>query len=1261
MTLVPPKEFRLLFETTPALSLVLRPDFTIAAVTDAYLQATVLKREDILDHGIFDVFPDNPADHSATGVSNLKTSLDYVLQYGKQHAMAIQKYDIRRPGGEWEVRYWSPLNTPLFNDQDELVFINHTVIDVTSGHIAATDHKLRERDYQLLVENVKDYAIFMVDEKGYVASWNIGAESIKGYKAEEIIGQPIDIFYTAEDIQNKMPQKNLIAARQQGHFESEGWRVRKDGSLFYANIVFTSLVDEAGKFYGYSKVTRDITEKRKADERILLLANIASNIQDTVITTDNNSIITRWNHAAEKLLEWKSEEVIGKSSNEILSVIYPGQTREQILASFAEKDFWQGELIYHAKSGKPVNVIATASKLNDADDNITGNLVLVKDITDRIKAEEKLKEFKYFFNNSNDLSCIANKEGYFEIVNLSFKKLLGYTEDELSKNPFLNFVHPDDIPATLEVYEKLKSGALVVNFLNRYQKKDGTYLWFDWNATPNPLTGKLYCIARDITDRKKAEDALGKLNAELEKRVIDRTIEIEKKENRFRALIENISDAIVLNDADSHILYQSPSVTRILGYTIEERMGKPVLSYVHPDNRNDFISFYEKIKLFPNIPLPFQYRFLHKNGNYIWLEGVVTNLLGDPSVEAYVANYRDITHRKELEELLYKANVLARIGGWEVDLVKGTIYWSDITKEIHETEDNYVPDLETAINFYKEGEARDLIRQKVQEAIELGKPWDVELQIITAKNNECWIRSIGETEFVNGKCQRIYGSFQDIDQRKKAEEKLIESEKLYRSLFTNMLHGFAYCKAIIEKDQVIDFMYVAVNNEYETLTGLKDITGKKMSEVLPGLLESDTDYSGLMTIVATSGRSEKFETYVEPLNKWFSVSLYSPEKGYFVSLVDNITERKKAEQNLVASEKQFRNTLDSMLEGAQLIGFDWRYIYVNDSFARHGKYAKEELIGFTVMEKYPGIEETEIFKVYQRCFNERVSIHLENEFKFPDNSIGYFELSFQPVPEGIFILSMDITERKKAEREIQLLNEELEQKVTRRTEQLRKSNEELEAFSYSVSHDLRAPLRAIIGFTAILEEDYTSKLDGEAKRIASVIKNNTLKMGQLIDDLLTFSRMGRQDLAKTSINNNILVQEVINTMDSSTQIQWNIHSLPTIEADTNTIRQVWVNYISNAIKYSSKKVNPIIEIGSYIENGQITFFVKDNGVGFDKKYGNKLFKVFQRLHGVAEFEGTGVGLAVVDKIISKHSGKVWAEAEVDKGACFYFSLPSGRK
>lgn len=376
----------------------------------------------------------------------------------------------------------------------------------------------------------------------------------------------------------------------------------------------------------------------------------------------------------------------------------------------------------------------------------------------------------------------------------------------------------------------------------------------------------------------------------------------------------------------------------------------------------------------------------------------------------------------------------------------------------------------------------------------------------------------------------------------------------------------------------------------------------------------------------------------------------------YVAIRTDITDRKRIEEENSKGEIRFRDTLDKMLEGVQIVGFDWRYLYVNHSFTLHAKYTKKELLGYTVMEKFPGIENTEIFKTYQRCFQERIIIHLENEFVFPDGSVGWFELSFQPIPEGIFILSVDITERKNSELAIAELNKRLEQKVKERTLQLEAVNKELESFSYSISHDLRAPLRAIHGYAKMLEEDYVTTLDENGKRLLNVVQHNASRMGTLIDDLLSFSRLGRKEIQKTVVDMNVLIHSVLNDLPK-TEAKIILGELHPLWADHSLLKQVLVNLISNAIKYSSKVENPIIEISSVKEATTVTYSIKDNGSGFDMAYIEKLFGVFQRLHSQEEFEGTGIGLAIVKLIIERHKGTIRAEGALEKGATFYFTLP----
>ena len=340
-----------------------------------------------------------------------------------------------------------------------------------------------------------------------------------------------------------------------------------------------------------------------------------------------------------------------------------------------------------------------------------------------------------------------------------------------------------------------------------------------------------------------------------------------------------------------------------------------------------------------------------------------------------------------------------------------------------------------------------------------------------------------------------------------------------------------------------------------------------------------------------------------------------------------------------------------------------RFLTVNEAAIRHYGYSRKEFLGMTLKDIRPKEDIPALLADIKtnRSTPTVTSVwrHRKKNGALIDVEITSHEFQFGE-KKAKLVLAKDITEHLLAEGQICQLNEELEERVSVRTAELTAANKELEAFSYSVSHDLRAPLRAIIGYSQLVLEDYAVRLDTEGRRLLGVIAAEALRMSQLIDDLLAFSGIGRQRVQMTDVDMTALALSAFQSLISThlpKAPQLNIKTLPPARGDSAMLRQVFVNLLDNAIKFSRVRKDATIEIGGSCDRDQNVYYVKDNGVGFDERYVAKLFGVFQRLHAEEEFAGNGVGLALVQRIILRHGGKVWAESKLGQGATFYFAIP----
>jgi PAS domain S-box-containing protein len=759
-------------------------------------------------------------------------------------------------------------------------------------------------------------------------------------------------------------------------------------------------------------------------------------------------------------------------------------------------------------------------------------------------------------------------------------------------------------------------------------------------ASDNGLQSKILEISQHIDELKKQgldnpekvmkalTSALDELEVSLEElsaaneEIIQQNEELVKAHEalresdvKYRTIADNTYDWEIWLDPGGSFLYCSPSCERITGYRADEFIADSGLlrTILHPDDRAIFEDHFCEVRRDSSHKQEMELRIVRPDGTMRWIGHACQPVFDDEGcfLGARGSN-RDITERKQAEEALRKAKVNLEIHVKE-RTAELELVLAQLKEEINERE-----------------AAEKAVKAERQRFIDVLETLPAYLVLLTPDYHVPFANRFFRERFGESHGRRC---FEYLFGRTEP----CEICETYSVLKTNKPHHWEWTGPDDRNYDIFDFPFT--DSDGSTLimeTGI-DITERKRAEI----------------------ELKKYREHLEELVLDRTRELEAANAELHVE----IAERKRAEAALKEGEQRFRDAVDNFPNVFVIYGPDRRIQFINSIGLEITGHREADVIGLRDEEIFP----PEIINSYVPALKRAVGTKMPQTLERTRvASMGGQTVVINVIPlldkrgeiRRILGITYDITERKLAEEEIKKLNQDLQNRAAA----LEAANKELESFSYSVSHDLRSPLRAMDGFSRILQEDYSAQLPPEAQRYLQLVRSSAQQMGRLIDDLLAFSRLGRQSLNKQYVLPIDLVNNVLDELKSEftgRRVDIVISDLPACEADPILLKQVFVNFISNALKFTRKREAARVEVGSQTMNGKVVYFIKDNGAGFDMQYMHKLFGVFQRLHSTDEYEGNGVGLANVQRIIHRHGGTVWAEGEVDKGATFYFTLNGG--
>lgn len=737
----------------------------------------------------------------------------------------------------------------------------------------------------------------------------------------------------------------------------------------------------------------------------------------------------------------------------------------------------------------------------------------------------------------------------------------------------------------------------------------------------------------------------------------------------FRKLIENSFSGISLLDKNLQTIYRTPSAERISGWSPAERLKNATEDLIHPADRDRVNQLLQDVLITPNSPKTCIFRSRHFAGHYIWLECTFTNMFHEPDVNAIVCNFKDITSQKQAEEQLQKT--IQELSAFKHALDESAIVAiTDQKGIIRHVNDNFCE----ISKFSRQdllGQDHRLINsghhdksfiRDLWTTIAKGKIWKGELKNKAKDSSYYWVDTT-IVPFLNDedKPYQYVAIRSDITQRKQEEEHL----RLLESVIVNSTDAVLITEAYPLDEPGPCIIYI--NEAFTKMTGYThdDILGKT-----PRILQGEkSDKLELKRLGQAMRKVEPCEITIVNYKKngdefWvnFSVSPVRDQDGnctHFISIEKDVTQYKTEQlqrqllSEAVTASLEERNTiLESIGDAFFAIDNNWIITYWNKTAERVLFKNKEDVLGNNLWEIFSDAVNSRSYQEYHHAVETNRSAHFE-DFYTPLGK--WYEVSAYPSKNGLSVYFKDITERKLSDIQLKDLNQSLQIQA----KELATSNAELEQFAYVASHDLQEPLRMVTSFLTQIEKKYGTIIDDKGKQYIHFAVDGAKRMRQIILDLLDFSRIGRADDAYEQVDIGKIIADILalyrkKIEDKKASIT--ITNMPVIQTLKVPIRQVFQNLISNSLKYQKTGESASVTISCESNNAFWEFAVKDNGIGIDPDYFEKIFIIFQRLHNKDEFSGTGMGLAVTKKIIENLGGRIWVESVEGEGSTFYFTI-----